>query len=139
MREKDLAEVRQTAIKIATLHAATQRWAPLADLRTRVTDTAALRRWLLAAAIHWAALPDDHPARTGHPGPLVTEHAYALLLAPGRHSTAWLYRELLLVGVLEELNRRGWHLDREAAAEAVRQMDATLDAEDARYQDDIPA
>ncbi|WP_405597546.1 hypothetical protein OG741_13845 [Streptomyces sp. NBC_01410] len=106
MNEKDLSEIRATASRIASLLSEETSRGKLNTFKTYLKDVPRLRRWLIGEGVGWAIRPPE-----GSKGPLVTERAFVLLFAPGSDNPAWFHRELLLVGVLEELSRLGWPKD----------------------------
>lgn len=131
VKEKDLAEIRGTAQKVASLLAKEKTLGPLKTLKAKLRDSRQLRSWLIIRAIAWAGTEHE-----GFSGPLISERGMLLLFDPGSDTPSWLYRDLLLVGVLEELARLGWKTEEtaEESDETVQQ----LDAEDEMYlsQDD---
>jgi len=103
MHEKDLSEIRATARNVAGLLNNESTAGQLRKLRSSLREPIKLRQWLTGQGVTWAIKPPD-----GADGPLVTERAYALLFGPGPDNPAWFHRDLLLVGVLEQLSQLGW-------------------------------
>ncbi|MDT3395293.1 hypothetical protein RKE29_01280 [Streptomyces sp. B1866] len=126
MDEKDLAEIRATARKTGTLLFEATSAGPLKHLRSMVNNPVRLRQWLTRCAVAWAGR--DH--KDSEAGPLVSERAFVLLFDPGEDNPGWFHRNLLLVGVLEELARRGWRLPE---PEPVGELLTALDADDREY------
>ncbi|MGW7516397.1 hypothetical protein ACWGJ2_12460 [Streptomyces sp. NPDC054796] len=104
MHENDLAELRGVARRIAVILHQETTPGKLRMLRNHLKGSSKpLRNWLTAEAVTWALTPPE-----GHTGPLLSERAHVLLFDPGADNPAWLHRDLLLIHVLEELNRLGW-------------------------------
>jgi hypothetical protein len=124
MNEKDLSEIRATAGRIASLLSAETSGGKLKQLRAHLKDAPRLRSWLTGYGVQWAIRPPE-----GAEGPLVTGRAFALLFAPGSDNPAWFHRDLLLVGILEELSRLGW----QAKDGTDEEDDEELDALDQKF------
>ncbi|MGW6875856.1 hypothetical protein ACWGHA_26350 [Streptomyces xanthophaeus] len=103
MNEKDRSEIRATAGRIGQLLGEETSGGKLRQFRALLKDSAKLRRWLTDQGVRRAISPPQDGQ-----GPLVTERAFTLLFDPGSDNPAWFHRDLLLVGVLEELSRLGW-------------------------------
>jgi hypothetical protein len=103
MDQKDLTELRATAGRVAALLAAESRGGKLNAFYAKLRNQRQLRSWLQHEAVAWALRPAEPSA-----GPLVTTRGYELLFSPSIDGQAWFHRELLLIGVLEELHARGW-------------------------------
>lgn len=125
VNEKNLSEIRTTSRKIASLLAEETGWGGLREFRVKLRSSRQLRGWLTSRAIAWAGR--DHK---GHEGPLVSERAFVLLFDPGQDNPSWFHRDLLLVGVLEELSRLDW---RAKGDEVPAEVIAELDAEDRKF------
>ncbi|MCX4825996.1 hypothetical protein OG883_40685 [Streptomyces sp. NBC_01142] len=132
MNEKDLSEIRLTAGRIARLLSEETSGGKLRRFRADLKDSPKLRSWLTSHGVQWAIKPPK-----GSEGPLATERAFTLLFAPGADNPAWFHRDLLLVGVLEELSRLGWQAKEDADGDkddeelgAVDQKFITDEAED---------
>lgn len=125
MNEKDLSEIRSTAGRIARLLSEETSGGKLRQFRAYLKDSPRLRTWLTSRAVRWAVRPPE-----GAEGPLVTERAFTLLFAPGADNPAWFHRDLLLVGVLEELSRLGWQAKDDMDDE---EGDEELDALDQKF------
>ncbi|WP_103503388.1 MULTISPECIES: hypothetical protein [unclassified Streptomyces] len=139
VQEKDLQEIRDVSRKLAHQLFKEESWGALKKLRMRVRDTSGLRRWLSAEGIRWACLDPEHPdnaIKKELPGPLVTERAFLLLFDTAPDSRAWMHRELLFVGVLEELDALGWHLTGDHAEEANKELGDELSVEDDKLLQD---
>lgn len=124
MNEKDLSEIRATAGRIALLLSQESSGGKLRQFRALLRDSPKLRRWLTDQGVRRAISPPP-----GNPGPLVTERAFTLLFDPGSDNPAWFHRDLLLVGVLEELSRLGWQagdgeLDTDTDEDGAGELDA---------------
>ncbi|GAB3119604.1 hypothetical protein GCM10027160_33960 [Streptomyces calidiresistens] len=133
VQEKDLAEIRAVARKLAYRLSKEESWSGLKQLRMHLREPAGLRRWLTSEGITWACLDpegSENGVKKELEGPLVSERAYLLLLDPSPNSRAWLHRDLLLVGVLEELDRLGWHLKGDRAEEAMKELHRDTNDED---------
>ncbi|MER5901085.1 hypothetical protein ABT150_13410 [Streptomyces mirabilis] len=104
MDEKDLAEIRQTAQRVAALFKPDDTGGKLTGFHAlfrpgRGTD---LRNWLQRHSVEWVLTrPDDR-------APLITEHGFELLFSPNQDGNAWFFRQYLLTSVLAELHRRSW-------------------------------
>ncbi|MGW7315530.1 hypothetical protein [Streptomyces sp. NPDC054865] len=128
MNEKDLSEIRATAVRIGQLFGQESSGGKLRQFRSLLKDSPKLRRWFTDQGVRRAIRPPE-----GGGGPLVTERAFALLFDPGSDNPAWFHRDLLLVGVLEELSRLGWRAD-DAASVADDESDGgDLDAVDSTF------
>nr|ATN28230.1 hypothetical protein [Streptomyces virginiae] len=128
MNEKDLSEIRATAGRIAQLLSLESSGGRLRQFRALLKDSPRLRRWLTDQGVRRAIRPPD-----GSVGPLVTERGFTLLFDPGSDNPAWFHRDLLLVGVLEELSRLGWQAgDVEDSVEG-GDGDGDLDAVDSTF------
>jgi hypothetical protein len=103
MNEKDLGEIRATAHRIAGLLCQAESGGKLNTLRAHMRDPRKLRTWLTRHAVQWAIHPPE-----GSSGPLVSERAMVLLFDPSPNNVGWFHRDVLLIGVLEELSRLGW-------------------------------
>ncbi|WP_369184183.1 hypothetical protein [Streptomyces sp. Y1] len=103
MTEKDLAEIARTAHNVAALLNTATTGGQLRSFRTLLRDPSKLRGWLTSQGVQWTVKP---PA--GAAGPLVTERGFELLFSPVSQNPAWFHRDMLLVGVLQELNSLGW-------------------------------
>ncbi|MFE9427910.1 hypothetical protein ACFYNO_33705 [Kitasatospora sp. NPDC006697] len=103
MTEKDLAEIARTAGNVAVLLNKATTGGQLRTFRTLLREPAKLRRWLMTEGVQWAVKPPQDVA-----GPLVSERGFELLFDPVSENPAWFHRDMLLVGVLAELNRLGW-------------------------------
>ncbi|WP_405856972.1 hypothetical protein OG407_09885 [Streptomyces sp. NBC_01515] len=125
MNEKDLSEIRSTAGRIARLLSEETSGGKLRKFRADLKDSPKLRSWLTSRGVQWAVKPPK-----GSEGPLVTERAFTLLFAPGADNPAWFHRDLLLVGVLEELSRLGWQAKEDTDEE---EGDEELDALDQKF------
>ncbi|MFC7216891.1 hypothetical protein ACFQLX_01700 [Streptomyces polyrhachis] len=131
MNEKDLSEIRETARRIATLLAVEETGGKLRQLRSYLnTSSRLLRIWLTGRAVQWAV--ESPPGVTG---PMVSERAFALLFDPDSDNAAWYHRDLLLIGVLEELSRLGWTA-KSAADENKNEIDEELSTLDKKYLED---
>lgn len=118
MDEKDLAEIRATAGRVASLLAQKDSGGKLKQFRVYSKEPSKLRNWLTNRGVQWAIQP---PEKTD--GPLVTERAFTLLFGPGGDNPAWFHRDLLLVGVLEELHRLGWRGEGGIQDDEIDEMD----------------
>ncbi|WP_326596602.1 hypothetical protein [Streptomyces sp. NBC_01803] len=127
--EKDLAEIRETARRVGGLLAAQESRGPLRRLRAYLREPSRLRGWLTRRGVEWAGAKHEEAA-----GPLVSERAWVLLFDPSPENPAWFHRDLLLVGVLEELSRRGWQAAGEADDEDAV---AALHEEDQEWTSDM--
>lgn len=103
MDQKDLTEIKETAVRLAALLAAEQRGGKLNAFYARFRNQRQLRGWLQHEAVYWALQPAEPDA-----GPLLTTRGYELLFGPGIDGQAWFHRELLLIALLEDLYRRKW-------------------------------
>jgi hypothetical protein len=128
MSEKDRAEIRATARNIAALLEPEDTGGKLRQFRAQLSEPRRLSVWLTRCGVQWAIRPPGQVA-----GPLVTERAFTLLFDPGSDNPAWFHRDLLLVGVLEELSRLSWQATDGDAADEVAE---DLDAEDKKIIDD---
>jgi hypothetical protein len=124
MNEKNLAEIRSTACKLGGLLYRESSPGKLRKLRAQLKEPQQLRMWLTAECLEWAIAPPPTGGRgtqseagsldvTTPPsdeprGPLVSERAFTLLFEPGSDNPSWFHRDLLLIGVLEELARLNW-------------------------------
>ncbi|MFF3015485.1 hypothetical protein [Streptomyces sp. NPDC057939] len=131
MNEKDLSEIRATAGRIARLFAAEESGGQLRKFRALLKDAPRLRRWLTDQGVRRAIRPPE-----GGSGPLVTERGFTLLFDPGADNPAWFHRDLLLVGVLEELSRLGWQAVDGADVADDEGVDGVLDAGDSAFISD---
>jgi hypothetical protein len=119
VNEKDLSEIRTTAHKIAGLLAEETGRGGLKEFRAKLRNPRQLRSWLTSRAVAWAGRTHESAG-----GPLVSERAFVLLFDPGQDNASWFHRDLLLVGVLEELSRLGWRAkDDEEPAEVIAELD----------------
>ncbi|MEV7124304.1 hypothetical protein [Kitasatospora griseola] len=107
MTEKDLAEIARTARNVAALLNTATTGGQLRSFRALLRDPSKLRWWLTSQGVQWTVKP---PA--GAAGPLVTERGFELLFNPVSQNPAWFHRDMLLVGVLQELNSLGWKPER---------------------------
>ncbi|MEV1008637.1 hypothetical protein [Streptomyces sp. NPDC049881] len=104
MNEKDLTEIRATARKLGgLLNSATGR-GPLRELRAHLRNSTQLRSWMTRHAVLWAGAPHEEFGDE----PLMSTRLAVLLFDPSPDNPTWLHRDLLFVGVLEELARLGW-------------------------------
>lgn len=104
MDEKDLAEIRQTAQRVAALFKSDDTGGKLTGFHAlfragRGTD---LRNWLQRHSVEWVLTRPDNNA------PLITENGFELLFSPNQDNNAWFFRQYLLTSVLADLHRRGW-------------------------------
>lgn len=104
MDEKDLAEIRRTAQRVAALFKPDDTGGKLTGFHAlfragRGTD---LRNWLQRHSVEWVLTRPDDGA------PLITESGFELLFSPSQDGNAWFFRQYLLTSVLAELHRRGW-------------------------------
>lgn len=126
MDEKDLAEIRATAGRVAAVLSAHETGGKLNGFYAQFREQRRLRGWLQHEAVRWALQPAD-----GDAGPLVTTRGYELLFAPGIDSRAWFHRELLLIAVLEALHERGWRpADADQAANELAEDPSKVDPEE---------
>ncbi|MGW2397141.1 hypothetical protein ACWCYY_11365 [Kitasatospora sp. NPDC001664] len=130
MTEKDLTEIARTARNVAVLLKDANTGGQLRAFRALLRDPSKLRWWLTSQGVQWSVKP---PA--GALGPLVTERGFELLFSPVSHNPGWFHRDMLLVGVLQELNTLGWkpeHLEEEVEDDLdPRDLEAmTFDTED---------
>jgi len=104
VEEKDLAEVRATAQRVAALFKPDDTGGKLTGFHAlfRPGRGAELRNWLQRHAVEWVL------TRPGGEAPLVTERGFELLFSPRQDGNAWFFRQYLLTSVLAELHRRGW-------------------------------
>lgn len=103
MNEKDRSEIQATAKKLAAvLYPETSR-GRLREFRAQLRNSRQLRSWLLSRDVVFVGR-EDAPFE----GPLVSEHVMVLLFDPSQDNPSWFHRDLLLVGVVEELARLGW-------------------------------
>jgi hypothetical protein len=136
MNEKDLAEIRATARNIAAVLEPEETGGKLRQFRAQLSELRRLTVWLTSRGVQWAIRPPNQMT-----GPLVTERAFTLLFDPGLDNPARFHRDLLLVGVLEELSRLGWQPTRSGdtdsdAADEAGDVAEELDVEDSKIIDD---
>ncbi|QKW24321.1 hypothetical protein HUT16_17035 [Kitasatospora sp. NA04385] len=103
MTEKDLAEIAGTARNVAALLSTATSPGDLRAFRRLLSDPGGLRKWLTSKGVQWAVDPPP-----GVKGPLVTERSFELLFNPVSENPGWFHRNMLVVGVLQELNTLGW-------------------------------
>ncbi|WP_327232346.1 hypothetical protein [Streptomyces murinus] len=104
MEEKDLAEIRATAQRVAALFKPDDTGGKLTGFHAlfRTGRGADLRSWLQRHSVEWVlGRPEDG-------APLITERGFELLFSPSQDGNAWFFRQYLLTSVLAELHRRGW-------------------------------
>jgi hypothetical protein len=140
VNEKDLRELRTTAAKVASLLAQETTWGGLKELRAKMRNSRQLRSWLTNRALAWAASPPSQAERQDLAGPLVSERAFVLLFDPGQDNPSWFHRDLLLVGVLEELSRLEWRAQEgekpeEALAELAEQDRKFIETDEEEEED----
>ncbi|RKS78689.1 hypothetical protein BZB76_0115 [Actinomadura pelletieri DSM 43383] len=122
MNEKDLAEIRTAAHKVAGLLSTQETGGKLNTLRASMRDPRKMRAWLKRESLTWAIQPPE-----GAEGPLVTERAFVLLFGPGQDNPAWFHRDVFLFGVLERLSELGWRSKK--VEEDLEEIDNATDAE----------
>ncbi|MBB5936398.1 hypothetical protein [Streptomyces zagrosensis] len=104
MKEKDLAEIRQTAQRVAALFKIDDTGGELTGFHAlfRAGRGSDLRNWLQRHSVEWVLTrPQDN-------APLITERGFELLFSPSQDSNAWFFRQYLLTCALADLHRRGW-------------------------------
>ena len=121
VNERDVAEIQTVAAHVATVIARSDRGGQVTGFRVAATRPAQLQALLQSMATRWLLNPDN----TASTDPFVTMRQFRLLFDPDRSS--WLHRQLLVVGVLEELHRVGWLPDDGEAAEADADSDIAED------------
>lgn len=127
VNDKDVEVVRALARNVALVIGQTTTASELQRYRVAHREPAALRAWLEKHAVRWALRP---PA--GADGPLVTTGQFRLLFDPD--GQGWLYRQLLLVAVLERLHEQGWRPDdADELARDIEEEDETAAARDEAY------
>nr|WP_055506818.1 hypothetical protein [Nonomuraea pusilla] len=132
VNEKDLAEIRATASRVATLLMPETSGGKLKQLYATLKEPSRMRSWLQSRAVTWTLNP---PKEGGADGPLVTARAFGLLFDPSADNPAWFHRQMLIMAVLEELHRCGWKpQDGEQVAKEVAVEDE-LHEDDRRYAD----
>jgi hypothetical protein len=104
MNEKDLTEIRATARKLGSLLAQQGSRSPLKEFRSHLRNSRQLRSWLTRHAVAWAGA--EHEGYGFEP--LMSDRVTVLLFDPSQDNPSWFHRELLFVGVLEELARLEW-------------------------------
>lgn len=131
MEQKDLAEIRATAGRLAALLATEERGGKLNAFYAKFRGNRQLRAWLQREAVYWALQPAETDG-----GPLVTTRGYELLFSPDSDNRAWFHRELLLIAVLENLYERGWRpVDAEQAVKELPDDPARPDDDEAPHED----
>ncbi|UCM87972.1 hypothetical protein [Streptomyces marincola] len=126
MNEKDLAEIRATARKLGSLLSQETGRGPLKELRAHLRNSRQLRSWLTRHAVAWAGT--EHEGFGGEP--LMSDRVTVLLFDPSLDNAAWFHRELLFVGVLEELARLSWRV---ADSEKTEDVVAELRSDDRQW------
>ncbi|MFJ5064673.1 hypothetical protein ACIP96_35325 [Streptomyces nigra] len=104
LEEKDLAEIRATAQRVAALFKPDDTGGKLTGFHAlfRTGRGADLRGWLQRHGVEWVlSRPEDG-------APLITERGFELLFSHSQDDNAWFFRQYLLTSVLAELHRRGW-------------------------------
>lgn len=119
LNQSDVSEVENVAAKVARILSQTPEPGPLQTFRVRHRKVADLRNWFKVRSAEWTlgrhASSDNGNA---HPtGPLITTRQWRLLFDPAEEE-AWAYRELLLIAVLEHLDKLQWRPTTDAAASA---------------------
>lgn len=125
MNEKDLAEIRATARNIASLLADEKSPGKLRQFRSQLHQVSKCRAWLTRESLTWVTT-----GMADRQVPFVNERAFVLLFDPGRDNPAPFHRDLLLVGVLEELSRQEWRPSVDADSDV---EPAELDEFDRQY------
>ncbi|MEV7006632.1 Cas8a1 family CRISPR/Cas system-associated protein [Streptosporangium sp. NPDC051022] len=120
MNEKDLAEIRASAHKVAALLSKQETGGKLNSLRASMRESRKMRAWLTKHSLEWAIQPPENAD-----GPLVSERAFVLLFGPGQDNPAWFHRDVFLFGVLEKLSQLGWRSKK--AEEDLEEIENTTD------------
>jgi hypothetical protein len=140
----DVASLRELASNIADVLTATNRVQPVKNFRQARRRSATLRRWLEETSYTWmitqAADPKDAAADDAPTGDgvrasrreFVTDDQLALLFSPDPDVPTWLHQSQLYVGVLAEMQRRGWRID---SAEARAALDEIDDSDDTAFDE----
>ncbi|MGW7055125.1 hypothetical protein [Streptomyces sp. NPDC054887] len=134
MEEKDLAEIRATAARVAALFKPDDTGGKLTGFHAlfRPGRGADLRNWLQRHAVEWVLTRPENGA------PLITETGFELLFSPTQDGNAWFYRQYLLTSTLAELHRRGWQPKDAAAAAEDFDPDHIDPADTAALEGDTP-
>jgi hypothetical protein len=129
-----LGQLHTLASNIADIITASNSARTVKTYRYAHRETRVLRRWLSEAAVTWTlrqattTTTTDGDGPTGR-APFITTAQMRELFDPDPDVTAWLNRDLLLIAVMEELQRRGWQVDAgedRAALEDIDLFDDTL-------------
>ncbi|WP_205625593.1 hypothetical protein [Actinomadura atramentaria] len=128
MNPKDLAEIRDTAARIAFL-LDDESAGKLRGFYSTLKEPGRMKSWLLSNAVTWTLRRPD-----GGPTSLLTSRGMELLFDPDPETRAWFNRQMLLVCVLEHLHARGYSPD--DADEAVEDLTEEHGEEGLRLLDD---
>ncbi len=123
MNDQDVESIRRLARNVATVVGAEPTASALKKYQVAYRRPGDLRGWLEREAVAWALKP---PADTS--GPMVSTAQFRLLF--DRDGQGWDYQRLLLIAVLEELDRRGWRpADGATAAREIKDSGEPMSAD----------
>ncbi len=129
MNDEDVTSIRLLARNVAMVVGAEPTASALKKYQVAHRRSADLRGWLEREAVAWALKP---PADTS--GPMVSTAQFRLLF--DRDGQGWDYQRLLLIAVLEELDRRGWRpADGATAAREIRDSGEPMAADSNENED----
>ncbi len=119
VNDEDVKQIQGLAANLAIVISGGTARGPLTGLLHAAKSALHLQAVLRTMSTKWLLAP---PAGTA--GPLLTTRQFRILFDPDGQS--WLYRQLLPIAVLEELNNKGWRPD--DAKDGVDELDSETDA-----------